>query len=244
VLAAACAPVLAYLVFIWHYAVNAPFADDWSQAPLVSDGLHHNIRITSPGQLWAQYSEARLVVTNVLVIGFGYVNRLNLRSVVLFSAFVFVATYFLMLVVLRRYLGRPLTFGPVFSLGVVWFSLAGVSNALWAFQLAWYLVLFFLFAAIFFLCVWPRHRPVALTLAIVAAILGSLSMVQGFLIWPTFFSRAKFWALRAPICRISAYSATSSAVSGLTTSVTKGRPVSCRALARSFSPSSSSPWKE
>jgi len=184
-LAAAGAPAYAYLLFVWHYAVNAPFADDWSQAPLVSDGLHHNIRIFSPGQLWAQYSEARLVVSNVLVIVFGYVTRMNLRSIVLFAALVFIATYLLLLVALRRYLGRRLTFGPVFTLGVVWFSLAGVSNALWAFQLAWYLVLLFLFAAICFLCVWPRHRPIAVTLAIIAAVLGSLSMVQGFLIWPT-----------------------------------------------------------
>ena len=185
VLAVACAPVLAYLIFIWHYAVNAPFADDWSQAPIVSDALHHNIKLNSAGQLWDQYSEARLVVTNVLVSVSGYVNRMNLRSLVLFSALVFVATYFLMLVALRRYLRRPLTFGPIFSLGVVWFSFVGVSNALWAFQLAWYLVLFFLFAAIFFLCIRPHNRPIALTLAIIAAVLGSLSMVQGFLIWPT-----------------------------------------------------------
>ena len=59
-----------------------------------------------------------------------------------------------------------------------------MSNALWAFQLAWYFVLLFLFAAIYFLCVRPRYRPVALTLAILAAVAGSLSMVQGFLIWP------------------------------------------------------------
>jgi hypothetical protein len=177
--------VLAYAIFVWHYAVNAPFADDWSRAPIVSDALHHNIRINSAGQLWDQYSEARLLVSNLLVIVFGFVNRLNLRTVVLFSALVFAATYFLMLVALRRYLRRPLAFGPIFSLGVVWFSFVGVSNALWAFQLAWYLVLFFLFAAIFFLCIRPRNRPLALTLAIVAAVLGSFSMVQGFLIWPT-----------------------------------------------------------
>ena len=172
---------MAYLIFVWHYAVNAPFADDWSRMTLVSDALHH---ILHPSEIWAQYSEARLVVSNVFLIGFGFVNRLNLRTVVLFGALVFVATYFLMLVAVRSYLGRRLTFLPVFSLGVVWFSFVGVSNALWAFQLAWYFVLLFLFATIHFLCIWPRYRPIALTLAILAAILGSLSMVQGFLIWP------------------------------------------------------------
>jgi hypothetical protein len=168
-------------VFVWHYAVNAPFADDWSRATLVSDALHH---ILNGGELWAQYSEARLVVSNVVIIMFGFVNRLNLRTVVLFSALVFVATYCLLLLAFRAYLGRRLTFLPVFTLGIVWFSLVGVSNALWAFQLAWYLVLLFLFAAISFLCIWPRNRKFGLTLAIIAAVLGSISMVQGFLIWP------------------------------------------------------------
>ncbi len=148
---------------------------------LVSDALHH---ILHPSEVWAQYSEARLVVSNLFLIGFGYVDRLDLRSVVLFSAVVFVATFFLMLVAVRAYLGRRLTFLPVFSLGVVWFSFVGVSNALWAFQLAWYFVLLFLFATIHFLCIWPRYRPIALTFAIITAVLGSLSMVQGFLIWP------------------------------------------------------------
>ena len=123
-------------------------------------------------------------MANIAFIGFGFVNHLNLRTVVLTSALVFVATYFVMLAVFRAYLGRRLTFLPVFTIGMVWFSVAGVSNALWAFQLAWYLVLLFLFAVIYFLCVRPRYRPVALTLAIIAAVAGSLSMVQGFLLWP------------------------------------------------------------
>ena len=49
--------------------------------------------------------------------------------------------------------------------------------------------------------------------------------------------------LRAPIWSMSAYSATTSTLSGSRTSVTTGSPVALRASARSRSPSSSSPWK-
>ena len=60
---------------------------------------------------------------------------------------------------------------------------------------------------------------------------------------PTRLSSGKFCTLRAPICRISACSATTSTLSGSMTSVTIGNPVSRLASARSFSPSSSRPWK-
>src|SRR5262249_7859632 len=52
-----------------------------------------------------------------------------------------------------------------------------------------------------------------------------------------------FCILRAPICRMSAYSATSSTSSVSRTSVMTFNPVRLRASDRSFSPSSASPWK-
>ena len=59
---------------------------------------------------------------------------------------------------------------------------------------------------------------------------------------PTLRSSEKFCTLRAPICKISACSATTSTLSGSITSVMIGSPVSRRASARSLSPSSSRPW--
>ena len=56
-------------------------------------------------------------------------------------------------------------------------------------------------------------------------------------------SRKKFCAFRVPICSTSAYFATTCTVASDITSVTTGRPVSSRACASSFSPSSSSPRK-
>src|SRR5216110_2798156 len=64
----------------------------------------------------------------------------------------------------------------------------------------------------------------------------------GFLASATRLSNEKFWTLRAPIWRMSAYSATTSTLSGSITSVTIGRPVSRLASARNFRPASSRPW--
>ena len=59
---------------------------------------------------------------------------------------------------------------------------------------------------------------------------------------PTRRSSVKFWMLRAPICRMSEYSATSSALSVSSTSVTTGSPVRLRASARYLRPCSLRPW--
>ena len=65
----------------------------------------------------------------------------------------------------------------------------------------------------------------------------------GLPISPTRRSSVKFWMLRAPICRMSEYSATISTLSVSSTSVTTGSPVRLRASARYLSPCSLSPWK-
>ncbi len=59
---------------------------------------------------------------------------------------------------------------------------------------------------------------------------------------PTASSSEKFCMLRAPICSISAPSATIARLSTSLTSVTTGRPVTARASPSSFSPSAFRPW--
>ena len=59
---------------------------------------------------------------------------------------------------------------------------------------------------------------------------------------PTASSSEKFCMFRAPICSISAPSATIARLSTSFTSVTTGRPVTARASPSSFSPSAFSPW--
>jgi hypothetical protein len=100
-----------------------------------------------------------------------------------FSALIFIATFAMLLVLFRAYLRRALTVLPVLALGVVWFSVADVQNALWSFQLAWYLVLFFFVAMCGFLLGRRRYPRAFLGIAIVAAVLASLTEVQGFAVW-------------------------------------------------------------
>ncbi len=174
-------PALLYLFYVYHYSLNVPLADDWNVIGLVSAAIHHHLTMS---QLWVQYADTRLLVGFVFFVAFGLLDHLNEKSIILFSAGIFVATYVLLIFLFRSYLGRRLSFLPVFSLGIVWFSLADVQNSLWSFQLAWYFVVFGFVAMAYLLLVPRHHRNLFFALGILAAVAASLAEVQGFVVWP------------------------------------------------------------
>ena len=180
VAAAAVAPIL-YFVFVYRFATNSFYGDDWSVAPMVRNSLDGRLSLS---ELWGQYNESRLVVGNVTDIIFGHIDQLDLRSVILFSATLFIVSYALLLALFRRYLDRPLTPIPTLLVGLVWFSLADVENSLWAFQVSWYLTVAFLVLMLFSLNVPRRHPSLWFAVAALAACAASLSTIQGFLCWP------------------------------------------------------------
>jgi hypothetical protein len=178
--AASIVPIL-YLVFIDHYAVNNLHDDDWSVVPLVHSALHGQLSLS---QLWQQYYESRLVLGNLIEILFGFTNRLDERAIMFFGAAVFIASYLCLLALVRKYLPTRLTPIPVLVVGVIWFSLADVANALYAFQVTWYLTVFFFVAMLCALLLPQRRRPLWLAAAVLLAVAASLSTVQGFICWP------------------------------------------------------------
>ncbi len=170
-----------YLLYVFHYSLNVPLADDWNVIPLVSSAIHHQLTLS---KLWRQYGDTRLLVGYLFFVTFGVFDHLNEKSIILFSAGIFIATFVLLLFLFRSYLQRRPTFLSVLVLGIVWFSVADVQNSLWSFQLSWYFVVFFFVVMAYFLLV-PGHRTILFfALGIAAAVLASLSEVQGFVAWP------------------------------------------------------------
>ena len=173
-------PVL-YVAYVNRYAVNSFDGDDWSVVRIVHEAIHGHVSFAN---LWSQYNESRLFVGSVIELAIGYASRLNLRSIVLFSAALFVAAYGIFLALVRRYLRRPLTPFPALIVGLIWFSLADVQNSLWAFQISWYLTVLFSTFVLFALLVPDQRHGLWLGLAVIGAIAASFSTVQGFLTWP------------------------------------------------------------
>ena len=180
IVSASLCPIL-YLLFVNRYSTNSFYNDDWSVVMLVHSALHGGLSLS---QLWGQYNESRLLLGNMMVVLFAFIDRLDLRSIILFNAAVFIASYVILLALFRRYIGSYLTPIPTIVVGAIWFSVGDFQNSLWAFQMPWYLTVLFLFAMLFALLVPDDHRAFWVAIAVVAAMAGSISTVQGFLLWP------------------------------------------------------------
>jgi hypothetical protein len=170
-----------YLGFVVHFATNEPVGDDWNVVPLIHSALHG--QLTWSG-LWAQHLESRIFFPNLLFVFSGYVDHYNIQTLILFSALIYILTYIILLRIFREYVDRPLTVVPCLILGLIWFSVADVKNILWAFQVAWFIVVLCFVLMIYWLSVSTFHRSVVFALALCAAVIASYSALQGFVLWP------------------------------------------------------------
>src|ERR1700733_10834711 len=81
-----------YLAFVTHFSRNALFEDDWSVVPLVHAALHGHLTFTA---LWAQHHQDRMLLPNVIFVALGTLTHLDTRVIILFSALLFVITFFI-----------------------------------------------------------------------------------------------------------------------------------------------------
>lgn len=175
VVIAAVAVSVLYLFYVIHYSRNVLYLDDLSLVPLINGSLHDHLSV---GALWALHNQNRMFFPNLFFVSVGALTHDNTSVVILLTAILFIVTFAILLVSFRAYLGRTPTAIMVVVLGLVWFSLIDWQNALWAFQFAWYLILFFLIAMI--ACLQRRWFVAALALAVLA----SFSSFQGLALWP------------------------------------------------------------
>ncbi len=169
------------MLFVLHYSINVIFWDEWDDVPIIHAALHSHLTLSA---LWAQHNENRILVPNLVVVALSLVDHYNSKSIILLSAFSFVVSYVVLLAIFRKYLGRVLTPIHALSLGIIWFSLEDTENSLWAFQLAWYLVVAFLLAMIFLLTQKRQHRDTYLIGAVLISVAASFSSLQGLILWP------------------------------------------------------------
>ncbi len=179
-LAATCAVPLLYFAYVWHYGVNSFFWDEWTRLPLLNATSHGNLTLSA---LWLQYNENRLLAPNLIWVLSEVLAHADTKAIMLFDACLFTASYAFLLTIYRRTVGTWLDPLQTVVVGLVWFSVADWENALWAFQVAWYLVVFFLMAMLLAL---SRREitPVALAMAMVFAAAASFSSLQGLFAWP------------------------------------------------------------
>ena len=171
-------PALAYCVFVQHYSINVLVADQWINIPLVAKAFSGHLAVTD---LWAQHNENRMLFPNLVVLALAYSTHLDVRIETFASVLLLFGSVVLIIWThKRRSPATPLLwYCPVAILMVTW---AQYENALWGFQIAWYIVLICLMGT---LAVLNRRQVTAAGLIVAAglAVIGSYSSLQGLLIW-------------------------------------------------------------
>jgi hypothetical protein len=191
VVAAAALPALLYVVFVAHFGRNGIYWDDWTFVPIVDNALHHHLSFS---QLWVQHNENRMPIAYALVAGIGFATHLNTLAILYVSVAMFIASFALLLGSYKGYAGFSIGPWETLILGFVWFSVVDTENALWAFQIAWYLVLLCLMIMLFLMS--RSHLSiVVLAGAALVACIASYSSLQGLLLWPVGFL-AIVWRVR------------------------------------------------
>ena len=172
-----------YLAFVTTYGVNGLWFDDWGFVSLVHAAQTGHLSL---GMLWAQHNENRMAIPYVAMLAIALPTHYDTKVVMLLDAVAFVATFGLWLVLVSSFCQRRVTLPLVVVCGVVWFSLADWQNALWGFQLAWYLILGALMAILVLLLNRSPDRTEyrRLTAAVALALVASYSSGQGLLLWP------------------------------------------------------------
>jgi hypothetical protein len=133
--------------------------------------------------IWAQHNEDRIVFPNLIVLALAHTTHFNIHIEDYLNGVLLTASAALLIMThKRRCPATPwLFYVPVV---VIMFSFVQVGNTLFGFQLAWYLIMLTL-AGTLYLLDNPELSWLILIGAIVLAFVGSLSSLQGLLIWPT-----------------------------------------------------------
>jgi hypothetical protein len=168
-----------YFWLLGRFSVNVLIGDDWSDVPVIKQSYVHYFDWRL---LWSQHNENRIFFPNLIVVFIAHTVHYNIHVVEYLGAVMLVAsTAFVLIAHKRRSPNTPwLYYCPV---AFLIFSFVQEGNTLWGFQMAWFLVLLALATALLLL---DRANLTWLALggAIAAATVGSLSSLQGLLIWP------------------------------------------------------------
>ena len=173
-------PVMGYFWFLSRLSVDAIVGDQWGDVAVIQKSYVH---FFDWGSLWARRNESRVFFPNIIVVLLAHTVHFDVRIEEYLGALMLVAaTVFLIWAHKRRSPSTPwLYYCPVV---ILVFSVVQYGNTLWGFQLAWFLVLLALATTVLLL---DRITLNWITLigAVAAAVVGSFSLVQGLLIWPT-----------------------------------------------------------
>lgn len=197
-------PLIGYFWFLQRYSLNAVLADQWSDVNVIKASY---VDFFPWGPMWVQHFENRIFFPNIIVVLLAHTVAFNIQvEEFLSGVMLVVATIFIIWAHRRRSPSTPwLYYCPV---AILTLSIVQYGNTMWGFQLAWYMVLLCLAGTVLILdrvtLTW-----VALVGALVVAIVGSFSSLQGLIIWP--MGLVLLYYRRRPLSQIGVWIAVAAA---------------------------------
>jgi hypothetical protein len=178
-------PVALYFWFVHRYGVNAIYYDQWNDIALLTHNSYFGTSYaghTTLRTLWQQHGENRNLFPNLVVLALGRLTHFNILVEQYLSAVLLVISLTLIILAHRLDVTRTplLSYLPVAFLIL---TFGQFENTLFGFQFWLYLVVFTLAATIFLLDL-PKLSWLILVTAVIAAIIGSYSAIDGLIIWP------------------------------------------------------------
>lgn len=175
------APVLAvaasYAGYVVRNAVNTVYWDNWTTVPLLRADAEGRLGF---GQVWEQTANNRVVVPRLVDLAIGRWFRYDVRIELVLAVLLLATAAVLLAVTQRRNDGGPMhRYVPA---GLFLFSLVQWQTALWNTQTPRFMILALFALAVHAVC--RSASWVAFALAATAAVLASLCLLDGFLVWP------------------------------------------------------------
>ncbi len=167
-----------YLWFVHAYGVNVPFEDEWHMVTLLASVHHGQLSIN---MLWAQHNENRMLFAYLVLLVLELTSHFN-TTVEMYASAALLLAAIVLIWRLHRTTAGGWSWGLV-PAALVLLSLAQFTISLQGFAVAIYMVI-----ASFALAMWllerSSDRPWLLGLAVLVAVIGSYSSIQGLAIWP------------------------------------------------------------
>ncbi len=189
-----CLPPVSYFWLLTRFSVNVVVGDQWNDVTVIKQSYVH---FFDWGPMWVQHNESRIFFPNIVVVLLAHTTHFNIRVEEFLSAIMLVAATALLIGAHKRRSPRTpwLYYCPVAFLA---FSFVQYGNTLWGFQMAWYMTLLTMAAAVFLLDRGTLTWAILLG-ALAVSVVGSFSSIQGLLIWPAglvlLWYRRRSWSL-------------------------------------------------
>jgi hypothetical protein len=172
--------VFPLIALVLRRGVDIPFWDEWDWGSLVYAA--HTGTLTF-AQLWEPHNEHRILVPNLLMLALDRFGGWDPVREELVSLAVLALTQLVLWLLIRRTVPAARRGICFLAASALLLGLAQYENLDWGFQMAWFLCDLGLVFAVWQLARASRS-PWPLRLAILAAVLASLSSSQGLLVWP------------------------------------------------------------